>query len=303
MPVHLTTLNRRRFLQAAGLSILLYGRNMPAAEGTPLDADLVYLLNDTHIGEKQPDASPVPTHLRQVVTELVERRTKPACVLINGDLALKDGQPGDYRHLAKLLQPLEAAGVDTHLTLGNHDDREVFYEVMQEQRPENPPVESRHIAIVETPHANLFLLDSLHKTMVTPGTFGEEQLHWLAAALDMLSSRPAIVVAHHNPRLGGDPLHFPGGLTDSEELWQVIGPRKWVKAYFHGHIHDRSYAEHQGIHILNAPATSYVADPKLSTTGWTTARFDANGVTLTTHTTNPDHPWNGEKKRLTWRST
>lgn len=302
MPIHLTSLDRRRFLQAAGASILLYGHRVQSAEADGIEGDLVHLLNDTHIGEKHPEDSPVPTHLRQVVTELVQRRERPACVLINGDLALKDGQPGDYRHLAKLLQPLGEAGVETHLTLGNHDDREVFYEVMKEQRPKNPPVASRHLAVVETPHANLFLLDSLQETMVTPGTFGEEQLQWLAAALDRLQSKPAMVVAHHNPRLGGDPLHFPGGLVDSQELWEVIGPRKWVKAYIHGHIHDRSYAEHQGIHILNLPATSYVADPKLSTTGWTTAQFTANGVTLTTHTTDPQHPWNGESKTLTWRS-
>ncbi|MCA8985774.1 MAG: metallophosphoesterase [Planctomycetaceae bacterium] len=301
MPIHLTTLNRRRFLQAAGASILVCGRGIPAAGNDGIDADLVYLLNDTHIGEKHPADSPVPTHLRQVVTELAEMPTKPAFVLINGDLALKDGQPGDYRHFAKLIQPLEQAGVDTHLTLGNHDNREAFYEVMKQQRPENPPVASRHIAIVQTRHANFFLLDSLQKTMVTQGTIGKEQLNWLAAALDGLQSKPAIVVAHHNPRLGGDPLHFPGGLIDSRELWNVIGPRKWVKAYIHGHIHDRSQAEYQGIHILNTPATSYVADPTKSTTGWTTAKLTANGVTLTTHTTDATHPWNGESKTLAWR--
>lgn len=300
MPIHLTTLNRRRFLQAAGATILLYGSNALAAN--EVEADLVYLLNDTHIGEKHPEDSPVPTHLRQVVTELVDRPVKPAAVLINGDLALKDGQPGDYVHFAKLIRPLQDAGVQTHLTLGNHDNRDVFYEVLQDQRPENPPVASKHIAVVETLHANFFLLDSLQQTMVTQGTFGDEQLQWLAAALDQMQSKPAVVVAHHNPRLGGDPLHFPGGLIDSQELWNVIGPRKWVKAFIHGHIHDRSYAEHEGIHILNTPATSYVGDPTKSTTGWTTAKLTANGITLTTHTTDPTHPWNGETKSLNWRT-
>jgi Icc protein len=302
MPIHLTNLSRRRFIQATGAGILLCQYSTSAAGADRIDADLVYLANDTHIGEKQPEASPVPTHLRQLVADLVGRPTKPACVIFNGDLALHDGQPGDYRHLAKLLQPLEIAGIETHLTLGNHDNREAFYQVMQDQRPKNPPVASRHIAIVETLHANFFLLDSLQETMVTPGTFGDRQLNWLATALDRLNSKPAIVVAHHNPRLGGDPLHFPGGLTESQELWDIIGPRKWVKAYVHGHIHDRSYANHQGIHILNTPATSYVADRNQSTTGWTTAKLNPQGVTLTTQTTEADHPWNGEIKKLTWRA-
>lgn len=302
MPIHLATLNRRRFLQVAGANILLIQQSLSAVEPTDVEGDLVYLLNDTHIGEKHPSDSPVPSHLRQVVSELVSRSTRPACVIINGDLALKDGQAGDYKHFAKLIAPLQKARIDTHLTLGNHDHREMFYKIMTEQQPKNSPVESRHITVIETKHANFFLLDSLQKTMITPGTIGKNQLNWLAAALDGFNRKPAIIVAHHNPRLGGDPLHFPGGLIDSKDLWKVIAPRKWVKAYIHGHIHDRSYAEHEGIHILNTPATSYVANPKKSTTGWTTAKFTPGGVTLTTHTTDEQHPWNQESKKLVWRS-
>ncbi|TWU24828.1 3',5'-cyclic adenosine monophosphate phosphodiesterase CpdA [Novipirellula galeiformis] len=301
MPVHLPALNRRRLLQVSGASMLLCGRSSTAAEAAEVETDLVYLLNDTHIGEQQPEESPVPSRLRKVVTELVNRPTKPVCVLINGDLALKDGQPGDYRLFAKLIRPLQDAGIETNLTLGNHDNREAFFGVMKEQRAEYSPVESRHVAIVETEHANFVLLDSLQKTMVTQGTVGTQQLQWLASALDRFQSKPAIIVTHHNPRLGGDPLHFPGGLIDSEALWDVIGPRPWVKAYIHGHIHDRGYANHRGIHILNMPATSYVADPQKSTTGWTTAKLTATGVTLTTHTTDEAHRWNGETKTLTWR--
>jgi 3',5'-cyclic AMP phosphodiesterase CpdA len=269
--------------------------------GNDVEGDLVYLLNDTHIGEKHSADSPVPSHLRQVVEELVGLERKPACVLVNGDLALKDGQPGDYRHLATLIRPLQEAKIDLHLTLGNHDHRETFYEVMREERPKAPVVQSRHISVVETRFANFFLLDSLKETMVTQGTLGEVQLTWLAKALDERPSKPAIIVTHHNPRLGGDPNHFPGGLIDSEELWKVIAARHQVKAYIHGHIHDRGLAEHQGIHIINTPATSYVANRDLSTTGWTTARLTASGVTLVTHTTDTNHAWNQQSKTIAWR--
>ena len=162
---------------------------------------------------------------------------------------------------------------------------------MKDQRPESPPIESRHISVVRTRHANFFLLDSLKKTMVTQGTIGPEQRMWLAQALDAHPDTPAIIVTHHNPRLGGDPLHFPGGLIDSPELWDVLTPRRHVKAYIHGHVHDRTLAEHRGIHIINTPATSYVADPKKSTTGWTLARLRPNGVTLITQTTDASHEW------------
>ncbi|KAA0134531.1 hypothetical protein FYZ48_20800 [Gimesia chilikensis] len=299
MPVHLPAQNRRQFLFTLGAGFLTYSAGAFAKDSQ--QSDIIYLLNDTHIGEKHPENSPVPTHLRKVVSELVNLEEKPACVLINGDLALRDGQPGDYRHLAKLIRPLQEAKIDMHLTLGNHDERDVFYSVMQEEQPETPPVKSKHISVVQTPHANFFLLDSLHKTMVTQGTLGTEQRTWLAKALDAHADKPAIIMTHHNPRLGGDPNHFPGGLTDSVELWEILAPRKQVKAYIHGHIHHRSNAEHKGIHIINTPATSYVGNPKASTTGWTIAKLSPTGITLTTRTTDDQHPWNHQSQTLTWR--
>ena len=301
MPIHLPGQNRRQFLKSVGAGLLVCSSTAFAAASSEVEDDLVYLLNDTHIGEKQPADSPVPSHLRQVVEELVQRDRKPTAVMINGDLALKDGQPGDYRHLARLLEPLRKANIDLHLTLGNHDDREVFYEILQNERPEAPPVASRHLAIVETRLANFFLLDSLQETMVTPGTLGEEQRKWLAEALDARPDKPAILVTHHNPRLGGEPVHYPGGLTDSQELWKLLASRPQVKAYMHGHIHDRGYFEHEGIAILNLPATSYVADRNTSTTGWTTARLADDGMILTTHTTDRSHPWNGQSTKILWR--
>ena len=302
MPIHLPSQNRRQFLFTVGTTIATAGIFSSRAVGNEVEDDLVYLLNDTHIGENDPPDSPLPTHLRQVVEEVVGLQRNPAFVLVNGDLALKDGQPGDYRHLVTLIQPLREAKIDLHLTLGNHDHRETFYEFLREERPETPVVESRHISVVETRFANFFLLDSLKETMVMQGTIGDEQLTWLTKALDERPAKPAIIVAHHNPRLGGDPNHFPGGLIDSQELWSVLAERRHVKAYIHGHIHDRSLAGHQGIHIINTPATSYVANPALSTTGWTTARFTDTGVTLTTHTTDAAHEWNGQTKAIEWRS-
>ena len=301
MPLHLPASNRRQFLGALGAGLVV-GSTRAFGHEEHADESLVYLLNDTHIGEKHPSDSPIPSHLRQAVVELTNLPRRPACVLVNGDLALKDGQPGDYRHLAQLIRPLRDAQVELHLTLGNHDNRETFYEVLREERSAAPPVESRHVSVVETRFANFFLLDSLTKTMVTPGTLGKSQLEWLAKALDKHATKPAIIVTHHNPRLGGDPVHFPGGLIDSNELWDVLVARRHVKAYLHGHIHDRSIAEHRGIHIINTPATSYVANPAHSTTGWTTARLTAEGVTLTTRTTDKNHPWNGESTTLIWRA-
>ena len=266
-----------------------------------VDEDLIAILNDPHIGEKQPPDSPIPQHLKTTVDWLLALPKRPAAVLINGDLALRDGQPGDYRYLARLIQPLRDAGLAVHLTMGNHDAREVFYEVLSSEKPAQPLVSAKHVTVVQTPRANLFLLDSLQKVMIAPGELGQEQIAWLGKALDAHRDKPAVIVAHHNPRLGGDPLHFPGGLIDSEPLWDLLATRRHVKAYVHGHIHFRSLAKHQDIHIINTPATSYVGNPQTSTTGWTMARLRDDGMTITTHTHLADHPWNRQEDVLAWR--
>jgi 3',5'-cyclic-AMP phosphodiesterase len=297
MPLHLPPISRRHFIGYLGAA-LLPAWNVSAAS---VDEDLVAILNDTHIGAKQKLDSPIPQHLKMTVDYLLGLEKRPSAVLINGDLALRDGQPEDYTLFAKLIQPLREAGFPIHLTMGNHDDREVFYKTLDDQRPAQPVVLSRHVGLVETRYVNFFLLDSLKATMIAEGDLGDLQLDWLKKELDSHTSKPVIVVAHHNPRLGGDPKHFPGGLVDSQPLWDLFGQYRQVKAYVHGHIHDWGLAKHDDVHIANTPAVSYVANPATSTTGWTMARLRPDGITLTTHTHLPDHPWNNKSHDLDWR--
>lgn len=271
------------------------------AAAAGVDEGLIAILNDTHVGAQHPSEAPILMNLRHTIDWLLALPKRPAAVIINGDLALKDGQRGDYEAFARLIAPLREAGLPLHLTMGNHDDREVFYEVLKSDKPASPVVATKHVGVVKLPGVNLFLLDSLKATMVTQGLIGAEQMGWLTGLLDRHADRPALLFAHHNPRLGGDPLHFPGGLEDSEALWQALEGRKHVKAYIHGHIHHRDFYTHQGIHILNTPATSYVADKKTSTTGWTMLRMTEGGAQVTTHTHLKEHPWNGVTVDLTWR--
>ncbi len=269
-----------------------------SAGAAEVDEGLIAILNDTHIGAQQAADAAIPANLRSTIEWLLALPKRPAAVIINGDLALKDGRRGDYERFAKLIAPLQAAGVPLHLTMGNHDDRAVFYEVLKQS---SSAVESKFVSMVELPGVNLFLLDSLKATMVTQGLLGEAQLEWLVKLLDAHADKPALLFAHHNPRLGGEPLHFPAGLEDSEPLWQALSTRKHVKAYIHGHIHHRNFFEQEGIHILNTPATSYVADKKTSTTGWTMLRLTPEGAEAITHTHQADHAWNGVKVPLRWR--
>ena len=307
MPIHLPTASRRDFLAQVGGAVVC-APALHAAAAERVDADRIAILNDTHIAAWHPASANIPTHLRETVAWLTAQERRPAAVIINGDLALNDGQPGDYAHFARLIAPLREAGMPVYLTLGNHDNREVFYQVLQAEKAAEPPVVSRHVGVVSLPRANLFLLDSLKTVgqgaearIVAQGLLGPEQLAWLGRMLDAHPSKPALVFAHHNPRLGGGELHYPGGLEDSEPLWELLASRPQVKAYVHGHIHDRSHYQHRGIHILNTPATSYVSNPTASTTGWTMVQLTDQGADFTTLTHEKAHAWNGKVEKVGWR--
>lgn len=302
MPVHLPTTSRRAFVaQMGGAAVCGPALHATAEAAGRVDPDRIAILNDTHIGGRHPASASIPTHLRETVAWLVALERRPAAVVINGDLALNDGQPADYDHFERLIAPLGEAGIPVHLTLGNHDNREVFYNMPKLKGPADMPVVSKHVSVVTLPKANLFLLDSLKGSRVAQGLLGEEQLAWLRRMLDAHADKPALVFAHHNPRLGGEERHFPGGLEDSEPLWEVLVSRPHVKAYVHGHIHHRNYFQHRGIHILNTPATGFVSNPAESTTGWTMAQLADQGGEFTTLTHVQGHPWNRMVEKLAWR--
>ena len=135
-------LNRRQFLQTtvAGLVavplLAAADRAKSAAAPTALNgaSDVVAILNDTHIGEEHNSNHPHPTNLRAAVAWLLALPQPPAAVIINGDLALKVGKPGDYQAFIPLIAPLKKAGLPVHLTLGNHDNREEFLRAFPEER-------------------------------------------------------------------------------------------------------------------------------------------------------------------------
>ncbi len=60
MPVHLPAQNRRQFLFTLGAGFVTCSTGLLAADQNTQQSDIVYLLNDTHIGEKHPPSLPSP---------------------------------------------------------------------------------------------------------------------------------------------------------------------------------------------------------------------------------------------------
>lgn len=281
MPLHLSSVSRRQFLThsaaaVAGVSLL---RVSVAAEGN--QGTTLALLSDTHV----PNSPEVvgrgvnmTENIKRAVAEVNSLPTKPAGVLFNGDCAYLKGLPEDYANFAECVQPLIEADQSLHMTMGNHDHTENFYNALKGQRPEDPPVASKHVTILELPEANWFLLDSLMVTNLVTGELGEAQLKWLEQELDARADKPAIVMAHHTlekepPQVG----KTIGGIADTEAFLKLLHSKPHVKAYVFGHSHVWSHTKDGDLNLINLPACAYVFSEE-QPNGWTLARMSGTGV-------------------------
>jgi Icc protein len=300
MPLHLTP--RRTFLRRAALAGagLLASRELFAADSGA--SSRWALLSDTHIGPKPESIAReinMADHLRAVVKEVTALKTAPAAVFINGDCALKAGLVDEYATFTPLLKPLTEAGLPVHMTLGNHDDRANFWTALNVASDAARPVQSKHISVIKSAHANWFLLDSLDVVDKPPGKLEQAQRDWLAKALDEHKDKPALVMVHHNVHL--DPTKPNSALLDTNELFDVLLPRKQVKALFYGHSHKWELKEKDGLHLVNLPAVAY-AFAKDQPTGWVDCQLKSDSVTLELRAHNEQHPAHGKQTELKWRA-
>lgn len=304
MPISLPPLSRRRFLGGSltlGAGLLVRRPAWGADERAGTDPHRFALLSDSHI-----DADPAAVNsgvnmadnLKQVCGEVLKLDKPPAAVVVNGDCARTVGTAGEYATFLRHIAPLREAGLPVHLTLGNHDHRERFWQaVPAASAGTTRPAADRQATIVPAARANWIILDSLDKTNSTPGLLGEKQLAWLAATLDARADKPALVMTHHNP----EGVANLAGLIDSKALMDILLPRKHVKALFFGHTHNWQVRERDGLHLVNFPPTGYVFT-RGRPSGWVDAHVGEKGMTVELRATDVKHPEHGQKHELAWRA-
>ena len=299
MPIHLPPISRRRFIRgsmAAGAALLL-GPRLSGARLADDGPEVWAMLSDTHIAADPAELGRginMTDHLKQVCGEILAMPNLPAGVIVHGDCAFSTGRLGDYQQMLKLLQPLRENKLPIHLALGNHDNLQRFLNAVGPQTPS--AVEEKYVSLVQSRHANFFVLDSLNGYPPSnPGFLGEAQLRWLASKLDEHTDRPAIVVVHHNPPK----------MDDYPQLLELMDQRAHVKAMFHGHRHiwglDRTPG---GVHLINLLPVAYPSPraPEPGASGWTQASFTRDAVQLHVRCIKPDNPLHDSIHELRWRS-
>ncbi|MFO0910756.1 MAG: metallophosphoesterase [Isosphaeraceae bacterium] len=250
---------RRTFLAGLAAGTMCTAAHSVFAADEPARSPWFALLSDTHIAADTATVSRgqvMADNLRRAIDDILAQPGKPQGFLVDGDLALRDGQLDDYRTLLKLLEPVRAAKIPVHLALGNHDDRTHVREVVTSAvaktaaTTDKPPVD-RFVSVVDGPGFRMLVLDSLDVVNGVPGRLGQAQLDWLAATLDASPALDALVFVHHNP------ANSPSALLDTEALLKVLKPRRQAKAVFFGHTHVWEVKQDEGLHLVNLPAVAY----------------------------------------------
>jgi 3',5'-cyclic AMP phosphodiesterase CpdA len=250
-------------------------------------------------------------HARAAVAGILQREQRPAGVIVNGDCSLEFGTSGDYEVFRQIVaDPIAAAGIPIHLTLGNHDHRGRFANVLRRPLagcgmippsalPADPRCD-RLVSVVRSKYANFILLDSLDEHQEIAGSIGKLQLAWLDSALGELDDKPAIVFGHHPIEPERNWLWGNTSLLDGAELWKVLDGHRHVKSYIYGHTHRWEMSRRSHVHLINIPSSAFVFDPG-QPSGWVDLWLGPDGAQFQLHRLKPCGPERpGECANVEW---
>ena len=311
MPIILPPITRRKFVRhsiAIGGTAIMAPSHLAStvSEAVHLDQNRVALLSDTHIsvdpdsvypGTKWP-GSPVKDSehewvnmancLTQTAKSVIALNPRPANLIVNGDCTHSNGKEAECKEFLRLIEPIRAAGITIHVTVGNHDNRKNLWKLLPFLKKEHMGIQA---GVIELPRANLVLLDSGRK-----GVLGNEQLNWLAQQLDERVKKPALIFSHFNPysNRGVRPIN---GMSDGASLLKLLAKRKHARAYFYGHTHEWQHDRRDHLHLVNQPAVSYYFG-KGHAHGWVDMNLTEMSAYLELNCINPKHKQHGDRRQV-----
>ena len=195
-------------------------------------------------------------NFRKVIAAARGLDIEPDFFVVSGDLTDR-GEAESYEKLFSLVSEVEDEGFPVLLALGNHDNRENFYNVFLGQACGE---HDRYHYSATLGGLRVIVLDSLVQGRGY-GRLGGEQLRWLADEL----SQPeppvgTVVVVHHPPIRTGATWVDGFGLVDSDELHDVLSGHS-VLGLLSGHTHYPSLGKFGDTISATAPGVANFCDP------------------------------------------
>lgn len=151
------------------------------------------------------------------------------CV-ITGDLAHR-GETETYREFRKCVAEIR---LPLHLLVGNHDCRCRLTEIFPEL-----PVDNHGFVqtTVDTSAGRFLLLDTVEEGKAW-GSYCDQRLEWLEAALSDARGQPVYLFMHHPPfHVGINCMDRIGLGADGTRMGEVLSGHENIRHLFFGHVH------------------------------------------------------------------
>lgn len=240
-------------------------------------ANVSVFISDLHIGGANPALSYTHGRLIRIVEEILAMRPLPHRVVCFGDVGLSYGLKADYAASKPILQRLVDAGIELHLTMGNHDRRSSFLTYWPEYG-ENQIVPGRFTRVISLGGADLVLLDTLKGSDdranddmgPVEGTIDPAQLKWFESFVAR-ARRPFFVGSHQ----------FRDLYIEGEKPIARAARSPFFSGWIYGHDHSwcpdiqvASWGSHLISPTLALPSTGLWGD-----IGYVVFRTDSDGAT------------------------
>jgi Icc protein len=168
---------------------------------------------------------------------------------ISGDLA----ERGEVAAYQALKDRLSRFPLPTYLALGNHDDRENFFDVFNDSpRDEGDFVQSAG----DHDGLSILTLDTLKGPPSSAGLYGENRRKWLRARLKQIGDKPVVIFMHHPPFDIGHDLMDMIKLEDGDGFHSLLSGRN-IKHIFFGHAHRPMSGQWRGIPFSAVPSLAH----------------------------------------------
>lgn len=206
-------------------------------------------LTDLHLvppGQKLWGLDPL-ARLDACLEDVSRHHSDAAFCVITGDLA----ERGETIAYETLLERLARFPLETHLLVGNHDDRANYLKVF------GGADSSGHVQkALQRDGRTFLLLDTLKGPPSSAGRYDLPRRAWLKAELGKAAGTPISIFMHHPPFNIGHPLMDLIKLDDAEVFATLLDGHD-VRHIFFGHAHRPISGQWRGIAFSALPGLNH----------------------------------------------
>lgn len=209
-------------------------------------------ISDPHIGENECLVQGIDVRKNFLAAYNSESMRDLDLLVLSGDLANEDAEPGAYSFIANLLKESK---VPVCVIPGNHDDVEVmgkFFDL------EGRVCDGKCYYRYDIGGRSIFFLDS------ADGTVSDKQLSWLESEAAKVEGEILLFVHHPPCYCNHKFMDMKYSMKNIHEVQAVLARIKNLKHIFTGHYHFEKQVEIGNQIVYVTPSTQMQIDPNQS---------------------------------------